>query len=199
MKCSNPMKLYYSYIIMGLLSMLSSCFTGKNKAITSSETSSKKSLYSIQLNSLDGKAINLADFKGKKILFVNTASECGFTYQYEDLEKLSKKYANDLVIIGSPCNQFGGQEPGSAEQIGSFCQKNYGVTFLLTEKLNVKGDSIHPLYAWLTQKNLNGASDFTVKWNFNKFLINENGSLTHYFGSSTKPLDTEITSAIENK
>jgi glutathione peroxidase len=115
------------------------------------------------------------------------------------LEKLSKKYSGSLVIIGSPCNQFGGQEPGSAEQIGSFCQKNYGVTFLLTEKLNVKGDSIHPLYAWLTQKNLNGSSDFTVKWNFNKFLINENGNLTHYFGSSTKPLDTEVTNAIENK
>jgi len=193
------MKLINSFILMGLLSMLSACFTGKNKAVTSSDISSAKSLYSIQINSLDGKAINLAEFKGKKILFVNTASQCGFTYQYEDLEKLSKKYNSSLVIIGSPCNQFGGQEPGSAEQIGSFCQKNYGVTFLLTEKLNVKGDSIHPLYAWLTQKNLNGSSDFTVKWNFNKFLINENGNLTHYFGSSTKPLDNEITSAIENK
>ncbi len=193
------MKLINSFILMGLLSMLSACFTGKNKAVTSSDISSAKSLYSIQINSLDGNEINLAEFKGKKILFVNTASQCGFTYQYEDLEKLSKKYSGSLVIIGSPCNQFGGQEPGSAEQIGSFCQKNYGVTFLLTEKLNVKGDSIHPLYAWLTQKNLNGSSDFTVKWNFNKFLINENGNLTHYFGSSTKPLDTEVTNAIENK
>jgi glutathione peroxidase len=193
------MKLINSFILMGLLSMLSACFTGKNKAVTSSDISSAKSLYSIQINSLDGNEINLAEFKGKKILFVNTASQCGFTYQYEDLEKLSKKYSGSLVIIGSPCNQFGGQEPGSAEQIGSFCQKNYGVTFLLTEKLNVKGDSIHPLYAWLTQKNLNGSSDFTVKWNFNKFLINENGNLTHYFGSSTKPLDAEVTNAIENK
>ncbi len=193
------MKLINSFILMGLLSMLSACFTGKNKAVTSSDISSAKSLYSIQINSLDGNEINLAEFKGKKILFVNTASQCGFTYQYEDLEKLSKKYSGSLVIIGSPCNQFGGQEPGSAEQIGSFCQKNYGVTFLLTEKLNVKGDSIHPLYAWLTQKNLNGSSDFSVKWNFNKFLINENGNLTHYFGSSTKPLDTEVTNAIENK
>jgi len=193
------MKLINSFILMGLLSMLSACFTGKNKAVTSSDISSAKSLYSIQINSLDGNEINLAEFKGKKILFVNTASQCGFTYQYEDLEKLSKKYSGSLVIIGSPCNQFGGQEPGSAEQIGSFCQKNYGVTFLLTEKLNVKGDSIHPLYAWLTQKNLNGSSDFSVKWNFNKFLINENGNLTHYFGSSTKPLDAEVTNAIENK
>jgi glutathione peroxidase len=193
------MKLINSFILMGLLSMLSACFTGKNKAVTSSDISSAKSLYSIQINSLDGNEINLAEFKGKKILFVNTASQCGFTYQYEDLEKLSKKYSGSLVIIGSPCNQFGGQEPGSAEEIGSFCQKNYGVTFLLTEKLNVKGDSIHPLYAWLTQKNLNGSSDFTVKWNFNKFLINENGNLTHYFGSSTKPLDAEVTNAIENK
>jgi len=194
------MKTLNILLAMGLLSMFTSCFTGKNKAVVATEKQTAgNTLYDqkIELTSLEGKAINLADFKGKKILIVNTASKCGYTGQYEDLEKLNKEYEGKLVIIGTPCNQFGNQEPGSAEEIGAFCQKNYGVSFLMTEKLDVKGENQHALYAWLTKQSLNGVSDFEVKWNFNKFLINENGVLTHYFGSGTKPYDAELIGAIK--
>ncbi|MCO6494318.1 MAG: glutathione peroxidase [Bacteroidetes bacterium] len=158
-----------------------------------------KALYdqNISIKSLDGNVIDLNDFKGKKILFVNVASKCGFTPQYEDLQKLHEKYQDKLVIIGCPCNQFGKQEPGTAKEIKEFCSVNYGITFLLTEKLDVKGENQHPLYSWLCNENKNGLSDFEVKWNFNKFLVNENGVLIHYFGSSTKPFDKELVDAIE--
>jgi glutathione peroxidase len=149
------------------------------------------------LQSLEGKEVNLADFKGKKILIVNTASECGFTPQYEELQKLQEKYPEKLVIIGTPCNQFGGQEPGDATQIKNFCQKNYGVSFLMTEKMDVKGAKQHELYRWLTQKNVNGVLDNEVSWNFNKFLVNEEGKLLAYFPSTTGPLSSNITSLIE--
>jgi glutathione peroxidase len=193
------MKTLNILLTMGLLSLFTSCFTGKNKAVVATETQVKgKTLYDqqIKLIGLEGEHIDLKSFKGKKILIVNTASKCGYTGQYEDLEKLHKQYKEKLVIIGAPCNQFGNQEPGSAEEIGVFCQRNYGVSFLMTEKLDVKGSNQHPLYAWLTQINLNGVSDFEVKWNFNKFLINENGVLTHYFGSGTKPFDADLIGAI---
>lgn len=192
--------LYITLTFMGLLSILTSCFTGKNKNLVAGENFQKANTIfdqQISLRTLDIQSINLADFKGKKILFVNTASKCGYTGQYADLEKLSKEYKENLVIIGTPCNQFGGQEPGSAEEIGAFCEKNYGVTFLLTEKLDVKGANQHPLYKWLTTETENGLSDFEVKWNFNKFLINEKGQLTHYFGSGTKPYDAELIAAIK--
>ena len=129
----------------------------------------------------------LAKFKGKKILFVNTASECGFTKQYADLQILHDTYKDKLVIIGVPCNQFGGQEPGDAMQIQSFCQVNYGVTFLMTEKVDVKGDKQHPLYTWLTQKEMNGVKSSSVKWNFQKYLIDENGYLVKIIPPKTKP------------
>lgn len=186
--------------VMGLLSLLTSCFTGKNKVVSSQNSQvNAQSLHeqNISLNGLDGSPIDLSSFKGKRILIVNTASKCGFTNQYQDLEKLHQEYAENLIIIGTPCNQFGGQEPGTEEEIGAFCEKNYGVTFLMSEKLNVKGSNIHPLFAWLTQKDLNGVSDFTVKWNFNKFLINEQGNITHYFGSATKPYDPELLNALK--
>ena len=109
-------------------------------------------LYDIQINSLQGKPINFGDFKGKHILFVNVASKCGFTPQYKDLEKLYQEYQDDLMVIGVPCNQFGNQEPGSSDEIQEFCQVNYGVSFLITEKVDVKGSNQHPLYAWLTKK-----------------------------------------------
>jgi glutathione peroxidase len=156
----------------------------------------ENSIYDIQINSLEGNPIHLNEFKGKKILFVNVASKCGFTPQYEDLQKLHEKYPS-LVIIGVPCNQFGGQEPGNSSEISSFCKKNYGVTFLLTEKVEVKGSNTHPLYKWLTQKDLNGVQDSDVKWNFQKYIIDENGHWTNYFPSKTKPLSSEITSVIE--
>ena len=168
--------------------------------VLTTETNSSKinmentpSLYNISINSITGEPINFEDFKGKKILIVNTASECGFTGQYEDLEKLYKTYKDKLVVIGVPCNQFGGQEPGTLTEIQSFCEVNYGVTFLLTEKVNVKGEGQHPLYAWLTNKEMNGVKSSSVKWNFQKYLINENGELIDYFYSMTKPMSSKIT------
>ena len=151
------------------------------------------SLYSISINSITGEPINFENFKGKKILIVNTASKCGFTGQYKDLEKLYNTYKDKLVVIGVPCNQFGGQEPGTLTEIQSFCEVNYGVTFLLTEKVDVKGDNQHPLYKWLTNKEMNGVKSSSVKWNFQKYLLNEKGELIDYYYSITKPMSSKIT------
>ncbi|MDB4180633.1 glutathione peroxidase [Flavobacteriaceae bacterium] len=151
------------------------------------------SIYNIEINSIDGTAVDLKDYNGKHILFVNVASECGFTGQYEDLQKLYDTYQDKLMVIGVPCNQFGGQEPGSSEEIQTFCKKNYGVTFLMTEKIDVKGDNQHPLYKWLTNKDLNGMKSTSVKWNFQKYLVDGNGNLVDYFYSITKPLSSKIT------
>lgn len=158
----------------------------------SEKMKSNTSIYDISIKSLSGENIDLSKFKGKKVLFVNTASECGFTKQYADLQKLHETYKDKLVVIGVPCNQFGGQEPGDAMQIQSFCKVNYGVTFLMTEKVSVKGDNQHPLYAWLTKKELNGVKNSTVKWNFQKYLIDENGNFLDYFYSITKPMSSKI-------
>lgn len=154
--------------------------------------------HDLSIQSLDGKStIKFAEFKGKKVLCVNVASECGYTYQYEGLEELHKKYGDKLVVIGFPCNQFGGQEPGAPEEIESFCKKNYGVSFLMTEKIDVKGENQHAVYQWLTNKSQNGVDDYSIKWNFNKFMIDEDGKLIAYFGSSVKPMDEEITSLLK--
>jgi glutathione peroxidase len=157
----------------------------------------KMSIYDININALDGTPVDLKTFQGKYILFVNVASECGFTNQYEGLQKLYDTYKDDLMVIGVPCNQFGQQEPGNSEQIQSFCQKNYGVTFLMTEKVNVKGKDKHPLYEWLTNKDLNGKNSTTVKWNFQKYVIGRNGEYIDYFYSMTKPMSSKITKLIQ--
>lgn len=179
-------------------SLITACVFGKTKTIDPAKIATPaSSVYDIALLGLDGKTpINLAQYKGKKILFVNTASKCGYTPQYEDLEKLYLQMGDKLVIIGCPCNQFMDQEPGTAAEIAEFCQKNYGVTFPISEKLNVKGNNQHSLYKWLCNKSQNGALDATVGWNFNKFLINENGNLVGYFPSSVKPMDAELLEAI---
>ncbi|MBT8394156.1 MAG: glutathione peroxidase [Flavobacteriaceae bacterium] len=157
----------------------------------------KTSIYDIEISSLSGENIDLSEFKGKKILFVNTASKCGFTGQYKDLQKLHETYKDNLVVIGLPCNQFGSQEPGSADQIQSFCQVNYGVDFLMTEKIDVKGDKQHPLYAWLTKKEINGNKSSSVKWNFQKYLVDEKGHLIDYYLSVTKPMSSKITNYLK--
>lgn len=151
-----------------------------------------KSIYDIKIKSIDGEDINLNNFKGKKIMFVNVASECGFTGQYEDLQLLHEQYGNKLVLIGLPCNQFGGQEPGSLQEIKTFCKRNYGVDFLMTEKIDVKGENQHPLYQWLTKKNQNGIKNSSVKWNFQKYLVDEKGIYIDYFYSMTKPMSSKI-------
>ena len=166
-------------------------------SFTSSHDHTKSSsLYDIKINSLMGEEIDLSSFKGKKIMFVNVASKCGYTPQYEDLQKLSEEYKDKLVIIGVPCNQFGKQEPGSKEEIAEFCEKNYGVTFLITEKVDVKGDNQHALYGWLTQQSENGVEDSSVKWNFQKYLVDENGNYVSMYKSGVKPFDEKITSKI---
>lgn len=151
------------------------------------------SLYDIKINNLQGKEIDFSDYKGKKILFVNVASKCGFTPQYEDLQKLSDTYKDKLVVIGVPCNQFKKQESGTSEEIQEFCSLNYGVTFPITEKAEVKGENQHPLYSYLTDKKLNNKKNSSVKWNFQKYLIDENGQLINYWFSITKPLSKKIT------
>jgi glutathione peroxidase len=156
-----------------------------------------KSIYNISLKGITGENIDLNDFRGKKILFVNVASRCGFTPQYEKLQELHEKYSDKLVVIGLPCNQFKDQEPGTHEEILQFCRLNYGVTFQLTEKINVKGPDQHPLYSWLTRKELNGVRDSEVKWNFQKYLVDEEGNFIDVFYSITSPMSNKITSLLK--
>lgn len=155
-------------------------------------------LYDIQINNLQGKSIQLSDFKNQNILFVNVASKCGFTPQYKELQELSDTYKENLVVIGVPCNQFGKQEPGNSEEIQEFCQVNYGVSFLMTEKIDVKGENQHPLYDWLTSKKMNGKKSSSVKWNFQKYLIDKEGKLIDYYFSITKPLSSKITKHLKS-
>ena len=156
-----------------------------------------KSIYEIKINDIWGDAIELNDFKGKYILFVNVASECGFTGQYKDLQKLHEEYGSKLVVIGVPCNQFGGQEPGESHEITAFCTEKYSVTFLMTEKIEVKGSNQHPLYKWLTDKNSNGIKNSTVRWNFQKYLVDPSGNLVDYWYSITQPLSQKILKQIQ--
>ncbi len=172
----NPFKIF-----------IATLFTPKGK-----ETMNLKSVYDIKINSLQGRPIDLKQFKGKFILFVNVASKCGFTPQYRDLQNLHEAYGNRLQVIGLPCNQFGAQEPGNANEIESFCEVNYGVSFLITEKIDVKGRNQHPIYKWLTNKTENGVSNSTVKWNFQKYLVSEEGKFVDYYYSTTNPMNKKI-------
>lgn len=163
--------------------------------LVSADTSS---IYDYQIKALDSEeVIELSQFKGKKMLIVNVASRCGFTPQYQGLQQLYEKYGDQLVIIGVPCNQFLFQESGSEAKIANFCRTSYGVTFPMTTKVKVKGSAKHPIYQWLTNKELNGVGDFKVSWNFNKFLIDEQGKLMAHFGSSVKPFDNAIIQLLE--
>lgn len=143
--------------------------------------------YSFKVKTLEGKDFDLSSLKGKKVMVVNVASKCGFTPQYKDLEALYERYNGELVIIGFPANNFMNQEPGSAAEIRQFCTENYGVTFPIMEKISVKGRDMHPLYKWLTSKEKNGVIDAEVSWNFQKFLIDENGKLVDVLKPKEKP------------
>ena len=152
-----------------------------------------KSFHDFSAITIDGDTLDFSTLKGKKILVVNTASKCGFTPQYEDLETLYKKYGGDnFVILGFPSNDFLKQEPGSNEEIKSFCTLNYGVTFPMMAKISVKGKKMNEVYKWLTQKSENGVLDSKVKWNFQKYMIDEKGRLVNYVSPKTKPLSDEI-------
>ncbi len=149
--------------------------------------------YSFTVETIDGEEISLAQFKGKKVLVVNVASKCGHTPQYEDLQKLYEEYGgDDFTIIGFPANNFLRQEPGTNEEIKEFCTVNYGVTFPMMAKISVKGKNIHPLYEWLTKEENNGVMDAKVSWNFQKFMIDENGELVDMVSPKRKPYDEKI-------
>lgn len=175
----------YLFIIM-----LSLFGFSKNKA-------QAKSIHSFKVEALDGSTIDFSKFKGKKILVVNTASECGFTPQYADLEKLYEKYKNKLVVVGFPANNFGGQEPGSNHEIATFCQRNYGVQFPMAAKISVKGDDIAPIYKFLTEKKENGVKNTKILWNFTKILLDENGHVIDSFVCTTNPLSESITNYLK--
>ncbi len=163
-------------------------------------TAQTKSLHDFTVKNIDGEDFNLSALKGKKVLIVNTASKCGFTPQYEDLQKLYDKYSSkNFIIIGFPANNFMNQEPGTNYEIKQFCSSEYNVTFPMMSKISVKGDDINPLYQWLTEKELNGKMDSKVKWNFQKYMIDKNGKLIDVAYPKTNPFDDQIINWIENK
>ena len=156
------------------------------------EIKPRESFYSLQAKANNGQVVAFEKFKGKKVLIVNLASQCGFTPQYAGLEKLFEQFKDKLVIVGFPSDNFGGQEYHDNDSIKSFCQKNYGVTFPLTTRVDVKGDNITPVYKYLCNKTENGVLDATISWNFNKFIIDENGNLLAHFDSKVTPDSEEL-------
>lgn len=157
----------------------------------------KTSFYKLDATTIKGETVSMGKYKGKNILVVNTASKCGYTYQYEDLEELSKKYKSDLVILGFPANDFFGQEPGSDKKIEQFCKLKYDISFPMFSKITVKGKNMSPIYKWLTNPEQNGWNSKKPGWNFNKYLIDKSGNLIAHFGSSVEPLSNKITSLIK--
>jgi glutathione peroxidase len=166
-------------------------------ATTVSSQQPETGFYRLEAKTIDGKPFSFTSLRGKKVMIVNTASKCGFTPQYEQLQELYKTYGgNNFTIIGFPANNFNRQEPGTDQEIEEFCRLNYGVTFTMMEKISVKGDDMHPVYQWLTQKAKNGAEDSKIQWNFQKYLINENGQLEKIIPPKQKPNDPAIISWI---
>lgn len=191
-------------ILSGIMLLAAAAFTYnsiRSKTLirpmeTPAADSTKTSFYSFTVNSLDGQPVSFEQYRGKKIIVLNTASECGYTPQYADWEKFYAENKDSVVVLGFPSNDFGGQEPGSAEEIKSFCQKNYGVTFPMFEKLVVKGANKSPVYQWLTDPAQNGWNSQEPTWNFCKYVLDENGTLTHFFASKVKPGSEEFLKAM---
>lgn len=188
---------------MGLLTTFIACQDGASKTLTTDtmaiETNTNtyaqtSDFYGFQLKTLDGKSVDFSQYKGKKVLLVNTASECGYTPQYAELQQLHEQLGNEVVVLGFPANNFGGQEPGSNQEIASFCQKNYGVTFSMFEKVSVVGEDKHSLYVWLQQHSPNQEEP---SWNFCKYLVNEDGQVVAFFPSKAKPMGEELLAAIK--
>jgi glutathione peroxidase len=188
-----------------LFTVLTSLWSCQNQAQQTTVNSTvipmkKETIYQFNVQDLSGNAFDFAALKGKKIMIVNTASECGLTPQYEQLQAVYEKYKDqNFVIVGFPANNFGSQEPGSNAQIASFCQKNYGVTFPMMAKISVEGNDQHPVYQFLTQRAKNGLEDSEVQWNFQKYLIHENGELAKVISPRVLPTDSEIINWIEGK
>lgn len=181
------------------MSMLALPFT-KNAASSKPDDAAlaTQNLYQFKLHSLiDNEEIDFSKYRGKKVIILNVASECGFTPQYADWQKFNELHGKDVIVLGFPSNDFGSQEPGDSKQISAFCTKNYGVTFQMFEKITVKGENKHPLYKWLSTKELNGWNDKEPSWNFCKYVINEKGELTHFFGSKVLPTDQVFLDAIK--
>jgi glutathione peroxidase len=189
---SNHYKMAVYMSFLSILTML-----GFGPKTPSNPIAEGTTFYDLSIEGIDGSAIQMTDFRGKYVLCVNVASKCGYTPQYKDLQALYEQHQDKLVIIGFPCNQFLNQEPGSEEEIAAFCEKNYGVTFPLTEKVDVKGADQHPVYQWLTSQELNGETDHKVKWNFHKFLVSPDGQLVGSFPSKVNPLSEEITALLK--
>ena len=184
--------------IISMILALSACgmsnkTPNEEKQVNDATSTPSKTIYDFKVTDINGETFDFSTLKGKKIMIVNTASKCGLTPQYEGLEALYKQFKDSgFVIVGFPANNFMGQEPGTNEEIASFCQKNYGVSFPMMEKISVKGKDMHPLYHFLTEKSLNGLEDNKVQWNFQKYLVNENGQLEKVIGPRTLPNDPEI-------
>jgi glutathione peroxidase len=195
------MKKYSVFTLVFLMFFSFNIFaqTAKVKAKFKKQTTmTKQTIYQFKVKDIDGNEFDFSKLKGKKILVVNTASKCGLTPQYKELEALYKKYkSKNLVIVGFPANNFASQEPGTNKEIATFCSKNYGVSFPMMSKVSVKGDDMCELYEFLTQKSKNGLQDSQVEWNFQKYLINENGQLEKVISPQITPMSTEIVSWVE--
>jgi glutathione peroxidase len=183
-----------AFTALSLIGCMQNNAQNKEQTTAKSEkTMEKQSIYQFKVTDLSGKEFDFASLKGKKILVVNTASKCGLTPQYENLQTIYDQYKDkNLVIVGFPANNFASQEPGTSEEIATFCQKNYGVTFPMMDKISVKGDDMAPIYQFLTEKSKNGLEDSEVQWNFQKYLIDENGHLAKVVSPKTLPTDPEI-------
>jgi glutathione peroxidase len=182
-------------ILIAIIASAAVAYSFRNKVTPEKKAAmieaTPKSFYDLSYTDINGKIVSMADYKGKYVLCVNVASKCGKTPQYSELEALYEKHKDKLVIIGFPCNQFLGQEPGSEKEIQEFCTKNYGVTFPLASKIDVKGNNQHPVYTWLMNKESNGVSDDKVEWNFHKVLVSPEGQWLKAFSSGTDPMDIE--------
>lgn len=192
-------------LIFGCLIALAACTSqnanqqGMENKTTQVEqaSASASAFYNFKVNSLEGKGVDLSQYKGKKILVVNVASECGNTPQYKELQQLYTEHGDKVTVLGFPANNFGGQEPGTSEEIAAFCEKNYGVTFPMFEKVSVVGEDQHPLYRWLSDKSQNGVTGDAPSWNFSKYLLDEQGQVLAFYPSKVSPLDEAIVGAIQ--
>lgn len=191
--------MYLKSLFIMLTSLISGLFADKKetKERPSEGVVATRTLHDFKMKTLIGDGvIDFKQYKGKKVVLLNVASKCGYTPQYADWQAFHEKYGDKVVVLGFPANNFGGQEPGSDEDIATFCQKNYGVTFQMFDKIDVVGTQQHPLYKWLSTKALNGWNDKAPTWNFCKYVVNEKGELTNFFASGVKPNDPEFKKAI---